>query len=62
MSFAQFEREVIGGALGTRWRLQARGMCTGGKVPLGRRGELKLVVTRPKRAGAGGFEAFAETG
>jgi hypothetical protein len=65
LSFAQFEREVIGERI--RDKIAAsrkRGMWMGGKVPLGYRVEnRRLVVNEPEAARVRRvFELFAETG
>jgi DNA invertase Pin-like site-specific DNA recombinase len=65
LSFAQFEREVIGERIRDKVAAsKARGMWMGGKVPLGYRVEnRRLVVNEPEAARVRRvFELFAETG
>ncbi|HRQ72508.1 MAG TPA: recombinase family protein, partial [Phycisphaerales bacterium] len=65
LSFAQFEREVIGERIRDKVAAsKARGMWMGGKVPLGYRVEnRKLVVDQPEAARVRRvFALFAETG
>jgi DNA invertase Pin-like site-specific DNA recombinase len=65
LSFAQFEREVIGERIRDKVAAsKARGMWMGGKVPLGYRVEnRKLVVDEPEAVRVRRvFELFAETG
>jgi DNA invertase Pin-like site-specific DNA recombinase len=65
LSFAQFEREVIGERIRDKVAAsKARGMWMGGKVPLGYRVDSrKLVVNEPEAARVRRvFELFAETG
>jgi DNA invertase Pin-like site-specific DNA recombinase len=65
LSFAQFEREVIGERIRDKVAAsKARGMWMGGKVPLGYRVEnRRLVVNEPEAARVRRvFQLFAETG
>jgi hypothetical protein len=65
LSFAQFEREVIGERIRDKVAAsKARGMWMGGKVPLGYRVEnRRLVVNEPEAARVRRvFELFVETG
>jgi DNA invertase Pin-like site-specific DNA recombinase len=65
LSFAQFEREVIGERIRDKVAAsKARGMWMGGKVPLGYDvRDRKLTVNEPKAARVRWvFELFAETG
>ncbi|WP_333669077.1 recombinase family protein [Elioraea tepidiphila] len=65
LSFAQFEREVIGERIRDKFAAsKARGMWMGGKVPLGYRVEnRKLAVNEAEAARVRRvFELFAETG
>jgi hypothetical protein len=65
LSFAQFEREVIGERIRDKVAAsKARGMWMGGKVPLGYDvANRKLVVNEPEAAHVRRvFELFAETG
>jgi DNA invertase Pin-like site-specific DNA recombinase len=65
LSFAQFEREVIGERIRDKFAAsKARGMWMGGKVPLGYDvANRKLVVNEPEAARVRRvFEVFVETG
>jgi len=65
LSFAQFEREVIGERIRDKVAAsKARGMWMGGKVPLGYHvADRKLIVNQPEAARVRHvFELFVETG